>query len=247
MPILMYKGVNLSGSGMSASSSLDDASENSVATTKLTNELNITKAPLESPVFTGTPEVPTAEGGSNSNQIANTEFVKAQIDNLTKAINDATALRASLEAYGLTKVTNSSAVTDSTGLALAATEKNASIDGTLANSISKLNSDIINNIPHFLSYTKLIHIPSKTSVTEHISPYDVGFPINSVLMIADVHEGTPKSPNKGVSMSYVIFKDDTNVYETDSVVDIALYNDTDIDRQMKIEINFLYKTIYLSK
>ena len=31
MPILMYKGVNLSGSGMSASSSLDDASENSVA------------------------------------------------------------------------------------------------------------------------------------------------------------------------------------------------------------------------
>ena len=56
MPILMYKGINLSGSGMSASSSLDDASENSVATTKLTNELNITKAPLESPVFTGTPE-----------------------------------------------------------------------------------------------------------------------------------------------------------------------------------------------
>ena len=113
--------------------------------------------------------------------------------------------------------------------------------------ISQLNSDIRNNIPHFLSYTKLIHIPSKTSVTEHISPHDVGFPINSVLMIADVHESTPESPNKGVSMSYVIFKDDTNVYETDSVVDIALHNDTDVDRQMKIEINFLYKTINLPK
>ena len=66
-------------------------------------------------------------------------------------------------------------------------------------------------------------------------------------MIADVHESTPESPNKGVSMSYVIFKDDTNVYETDSVVDIALHNDTDIDRQIKIEINFLYKTINSSK
>ena len=70
-----------------------------------------------------------------------TNGVQTQIDNLTKAINDATALRASLEAYGMTKVTNSSAVTDSTGLALAATEKNASIDGTLANQISQLNSD----------------------------------------------------------------------------------------------------------
>ena len=71
-----------------------------------------------------------------------TNGIQNQIDNLTKAINDATALRASLEAYGMTKVTNSSAVTDSTGLALAATEKNASIDGTLANQISQLNSDM---------------------------------------------------------------------------------------------------------
>lgn len=67
--------------------------------------------------------------------------------------------------------------------------------------------------------------------------------MSSVLMIADVHECTQGSPNKGISMSYVILKENTNVYESDSVVDIALYNDTDVDRQMKIEINFLYKTI----
>lgn len=80
MPILMYKGINLSGSGMSASSSLDDASEKSVATTKITNELNKNKAPLESPEFTGTPVAPTANKGTSSRQIANTEYVQTEID-----------------------------------------------------------------------------------------------------------------------------------------------------------------------
>ena len=43
---------------------------------------------------------------------------------------------------GGVKTTDSSAVTNSTGLALAATEKNASINGTLANQISTLNSNL---------------------------------------------------------------------------------------------------------
>lgn len=43
---------------------------------------------------------------------------------------------------GGVKTTDSSAVTNSTGLALAATEKNASIDGTLANQISTLNNNL---------------------------------------------------------------------------------------------------------
>ena len=68
-------------------------------------------------------------------------IISAKIEELTKAIEDATALRASLQAYGMVKLTDSSAVTDSTGLALPATEKNASIDGTLANQISQLNTD----------------------------------------------------------------------------------------------------------
>ena len=43
---------------------------------------------------------------------------------------------------GHVKLTNSTAVTDSTGLALPATEKNASVEGTLANQISVLNTNL---------------------------------------------------------------------------------------------------------
>ena len=69
-------------------------------------------------------------------------IISAKIQELNKAIEDATALRASLEAYGMVKLCDSSAVTDSTGLALPATEKNASIEGTLAYQLSQLNTDI---------------------------------------------------------------------------------------------------------
>ena len=43
---------------------------------------------------------------------------------------------------GHVKLTDSTAVTDSTGLALPATEKNASVEGTLANQISVLNTNL---------------------------------------------------------------------------------------------------------
>lgn len=77
---------------------------------------------------------------TSENPVQN-KVVKTVIDNLDQAIADAKALRASLEAYGMVKLTESSAVTDSTGLALAATEKNATITGTLANQLSRLNTD----------------------------------------------------------------------------------------------------------
>lgn len=70
-------------------------------------------------------------------------IIAAKIQELNKAIEDATALRATLEAYGMVKLCDSSAVTDSTGLALPATEKNASIEGTLAAQIASLNTDKI--------------------------------------------------------------------------------------------------------
>ncbi len=72
------------------------------------------------------------------------KVITEQIEALTKAIEDATALRASLEAYGMVKLCDSEAVTDSTGLALPATEKNASIEGTLAYQLSQLNTDLLN-------------------------------------------------------------------------------------------------------
>lgn len=49
------------------------------------------------------------------------------------------SLSATTEKAGHIKLSNSSAVTDSTGLALPATEKNASLNGTLANQIDALN------------------------------------------------------------------------------------------------------------
>lgn len=73
--------------------------------------------------------------------VALVEDVDAKIAVLQKAIDDATALKASLESYGMVKLTDSAAVTDSTGLALPATEKNASIDGTLAAQIASLNTE----------------------------------------------------------------------------------------------------------
>lgn len=42
----------------------------------------LTKAPLESPVFLGKPEAPTAANGNSSKQIANTEFVMNAVTEL---------------------------------------------------------------------------------------------------------------------------------------------------------------------
>ncbi|EGZ5232776.1 phage tail protein [Escherichia coli] len=86
------------------------------------------KAPLASPVFTGTPTAPTASQGTNSTQIANTAFVKAAITalingapgtldtlkeiaaainndpNFSTTINNALALKAPLASPALTGV-----------------------------------------------------------------------------------------------------------------------------------------------
>lgn len=51
-------------------------------------------------------------------------------------------VKASTSVTGHVKLSDSSAVTDSTGLALPATEKNASISGTMANQISELNTNL---------------------------------------------------------------------------------------------------------
>ena len=50
--------------------------------------------------------------------------------------------KATSSTLGGVKTSTSNAVTDSTGLALSAVEKNASIDGTLANQIATLNNDL---------------------------------------------------------------------------------------------------------
>ena len=61
-----------------------------------------------------------------------------QIDADIQPRKEAEELKAASGVYGHVKLSDSSAVTDSTGLALPATEKNASIEGTLANQISAI-------------------------------------------------------------------------------------------------------------
>lgn len=61
-----------------------------------------------------------------------------QIDADMQARKEAEELKAASGVYGHVKLSDSSAVIDSTGLALPATEKNASIEGTLANQISAI-------------------------------------------------------------------------------------------------------------
>ncbi len=69
-----------------------------------------------------------------------------QIDALTAQIQESLAqvqaLRADLENYGLVKLSSSSAVTDSAGLAVPTSELNAATEGTLANRIETLKTDV---------------------------------------------------------------------------------------------------------
>ena len=72
-------------------------------------------------------------------------IISAKIEELNQAIEDAKALKASLETYGMVQLNDTSVVTDSTGLALPSTEKNPNLEGTLAYQISQLNTDLMNN------------------------------------------------------------------------------------------------------
>ena len=88
-----------------------------------------------------TVECDTELSDTSENPVQN-KVIKAQIDSLNQAIEEAKALKASLEQYGMVQLNDTSVVTDSTGLALPATEKNPNLEGTLANQISQLNTDI---------------------------------------------------------------------------------------------------------
>jgi hypothetical protein len=60
--------------------------------TELDNEFNAiagavsSKADVASPALTGTPSAPTATAGSNTTQIANTAYVKAEIESATGSL-----------------------------------------------------------------------------------------------------------------------------------------------------------------
>ena len=70
----------------------------SLAEETLEAKLN-TKAPLESPVLTGIPEAPTADVGTNTTQIATTEFVQIAVSNGI-AVNDAMVIKGTIGENG---------------------------------------------------------------------------------------------------------------------------------------------------
>lgn len=78
----------------------------------------------------GTPSLDNAKNILQVNAKGTWEYITAE------------DMKASTDEFGFVKLCDSSAVTDSTGLALPATEKNASIEGTLAYQLSQLKTDL---------------------------------------------------------------------------------------------------------
>ena len=137
--------------------------------------------------------------------------LQAQIDELDKKIEEAKELKATLEAYGMVKLSNSAAVTDSTtGLALPATEKNAALEGTLANQISQLNTNLIplNSVityPVVFGTAALEYIVT-TGIHLPFNPIDYDIEIVSVRIYNDETEYSSKydffvyKENRGLSI-----------------------------------------------
>lgn len=86
--------------------------------------------------------------------------VKEALDRLDALVAETNALRATLESYGLAKISESEAVTDTeSGLVLSAKEKNSGIEGTIAYKISKLREETAN------AYNEIIFKRNKTEAS----------------------------------------------------------------------------------
>ena len=82
---------------------------------------------------------------SDLTELTGTEDRQTFFGKIAKAVSTLIShisLGATADKAGHVKLSNSSAVTDSTGLALPATEKNASLDGTMAKQIAALNKSL---------------------------------------------------------------------------------------------------------
>ena len=71
-----------------------------------------------------------------------TDTLLQKLNGIAEGANNYSLPDATSSIKGGVILSNSEAVTDSTGMALPATEKNASLEGTLANKISELNSNL---------------------------------------------------------------------------------------------------------
>lgn len=82
-------GIEAGATKTTVDSALSDSSANPVQN-KVINTALAAKAPLASPTFTGTPKAPTATAGTNTTQIATTEFVSTAITNAIAGVTSIT-------------------------------------------------------------------------------------------------------------------------------------------------------------
>lgn len=120
------------------------------------------KAPLASPALTGTPTAPTAAPGTNSTQVANTEFVAA-------------ALSARTEVYQLAMSDLSTALTTGVGKAYFRAPKACTMVGIklslfTASSSGSVTVDLLKNGVSVLSTQPAVLATQKTSVTSGVTP-----------------------------------------------------------------------------
>lgn len=126
--------VNVTSDNIGALSTTGDASNTTTTFTQASARTNLT-----------TKEKLSVSLGKITKWFAdlkNVAFTGSASDLTTGTLSSARLPSATSSILGGVKITTSSAVTNSNGLALAATEKNASIDGTLANQISTLDNNL---------------------------------------------------------------------------------------------------------
>lgn len=100
---------------------------------------------------------------------------KQKLELLEQKIQDLEGRLATSEVAGLVKLSASEAVTDSTGLALPAIEKNASIEGTMASKIEKEARKLTGHVPIYSSWLT-------ANTDEEIDKEMYSLPINTVII-----------------------------------------------------------------
>ena len=100
-------------------------------------------APLDSPIFTGTPIVPTATTGTNTNQIASTAFVRTEISHLVNSAPE--TLDTLQELANALGNDNNFSSTIASGLASKANLGGANFTGSISSPTGNLTTLIVND------------------------------------------------------------------------------------------------------
>jgi hypothetical protein len=123
-PLPLAQGGTAAATGPAALTSLGAASASALsAETTRAETAEALKAPLASPVFTGTPAAPTASAGTDTTQLATTAFVTSAVSAETSRAETAEALKAPLASPALSgtpTAPTAAAGTDTTQLATTA-------------------------------------------------------------------------------------------------------------------------------